>query len=66
MENDQLKKLIKRCVEQDRSAQEQLFKKFYGKMMGVCMRYTRDQDQAQEVVQLGFIKIFDNLAEFDF
>lgn len=30
------------------------------------MRYTRDQDQAQEVVQLGFIKIFDNLSDFDF
>lgn len=66
MENDQLKEIIKRCVEQDRSAQEQLFKKFYGKMMGVCMRYTKDQDQAQEVVQLGFIKIFDKLEEFDF
>src|SRR5690554_4981418 len=66
MENDQLKEIIKRCVEQEKSAQEKLFKEFYGKMMGVCMRYTKDQDQAQEVVQQGFIKIFDKLGEFDF
>lgn len=66
MENEQLKELIQRCIQQDRVAQEQLFKKFYGKMMGVCMRYTKDQDQAQEVVQVAFIKIFEKLEEFDF
>lgn len=66
MQNDKLKELIRRCVEQDRSAQEELFKLFYGKMMGVCLRYTKDQDQAQEVVQEGFIKIFEKLGEFDF
>lgn len=66
MEDDQLRELIKRCTEQERSAQEQLFKLFYGKMMGVCLRYTKDQDRAQEVVQESFIKIFDKLEEFDF
>ncbi|MFA5573899.1 MAG: RNA polymerase sigma factor [Brumimicrobium sp.] len=66
MDNEQLKDLIKRCVKHEKSAQEKLFKEFYGKMMGVCMRYTKDQDQAQEVVQQGFIKIFDKLGEFDF
>ncbi|PWH86845.1 RNA polymerase sigma factor [Brumimicrobium oceani] len=66
MNNDELKELIKRCAEQERSAQEQLFKLFYGKMMGVCMRYTKDRDRAQEVVQESFIKIFDKLADFDF
>lgn len=66
VDNEQLKALIKRCVEHDKNAQEKLFKLFYGKMMGVCLRYTKDRDQAQEVVQQGFIKIFDNLADFDF
>lgn len=66
MENEQLKEIIQRCIKQDRLAQEQLFKLFYGKMMGVCMRYTKDQDQAQEVVQTGFIKIFEKLEGFDF
>lgn len=66
MNNDQLREIIERCVKQDKSAQEQLFKYFYGKMMGVCMLYTKDHDRAQEVVQQGFIKIFDKLSEFDF
>src|SRR5690554_5783260 len=35
-------------------------------MMGVCMRYIKDHDSAQEVVQKCFIKVFDRLEEFDF
>ncbi|PKR81012.1 hypothetical protein CW751_07550 [Brumimicrobium salinarum] len=66
MENDQLKKLIKRCIKHERAAQKQLFELFYGKMLGVCLRYTKDRDRAQEVVQTSFIKIFDKLEEFDF
>lgn len=34
--------------------------------MGVCLRYTRDQDTAQEVLQVGFIKVFEKLEHFDF
>ena len=66
MDNDQLKQIIRKCVKGNRVAQEQLFKLFYGKMMGVCLRYTKDQDSAQEVIQEGFIKIFEKLSEFDF
>lgn len=66
MDNDQLKRIIQECSKGSRVAQEKLFKLFYGKMLGICLRYTRDQDQAQEVVQIGFIKVFDKLGEFDF
>ena len=66
VDNDRLKELIKKCARGEKPAQEKLFKLFYGKMMGVCMRYTKDQDRAQEVVQEGFIKVFDKLSEFDF
>lgn len=34
--------------------------------MGVCLRYTKDQDTAQEVLQVGFIKVFEKLEHFDF
>lgn len=66
VENDQLKEIVQRCIANDRAAQEQLFKLFYGKMMGVCLRYIKDHDSAQEVVQKCFIKVFDRLEEFDF
>lgn len=39
---------------------------YYGKMLGVCMRYTTDKDSAEEVLQEGFIKIFDKLERFDY
>jgi len=35
-------------------------------MLVVCMRYTSDKDTAQEVLQEGFIKVFDKLEAFDF
>jgi len=37
---------------------------FYGKMKAVCMRYTRDSDQAMDVLQEGFLKVFNNLDKF--
>lgn len=66
MEQEALKEIIKGCTKGNRGDQEKLFRLFYGKMLAVCMRYTCDQDSAQEVVQEGFIKIFDKLEEFDF
>jgi RNA polymerase sigma-70 factor (ECF subfamily) len=65
VDNDRLKKVIQQCAKGQRKAQETLFKHFYGKMMGVCLRYTKDHDKAQEVVQIGFIKVFEKLGEFD-
>ena len=35
-------------------------------MLGVCMRYSRDRDSAEEVLQEGFIKIFEKLDRFDY
>lgn len=66
VDNDQVKDIIKNCVAGKRAAQKQLFELFYGTMLGVCMRYTKDKDAAQEVVQEGFIKVFEKLNEFDF
>jgi RNA polymerase sigma factor (sigma-70 family) len=61
----ELIELIDGCIGHKRTAQEKFFKLYYGKMMGVCMRYISDRDSAQEVVQESFIKIFDKLASFD-
>lgn len=67
MENkEHLKVLIDGSINNDRRSQEELFKLFYGKMLGVCMRYARDRDTAEEMLQEGFIKIFDKLEAFDY
>ena len=67
MENkEHLKRIIGGCLQNDRRSQEELFKLYYGKMLGVCMRYSTDRDSAEEVLQEGFIKIFDKLDAFDY
>ena len=67
MENrKQLEAIIEGCLRNNRRSQEDLFRLYYGKMLSVCMRYTNDKDTAQEVLQEGFIKIFDKLGVFDY
>jgi RNA polymerase sigma-70 factor (ECF subfamily) len=63
---EQLRHIVEGCVSNDRRAQEQLFKMFYGKMLAVCKRYISDSDTAQEVLQESFIKVFDKIGVFDF
>lgn len=53
--------LVKKCLENDPLAQKQLFDSFSRKMMGVCIRYSQDQEEAQDVLQMGFIKVFEKL-----
>lgn len=44
--------------------QQMLYDRFAGKMYAVCLRYTKDEDEAQDVLQDGFIKVFRNLEKF--
>lgn len=48
----------KGCKEQDRKAQSALYHHFSGKMMAVCMRYAIDRNEAEDILQMGFIKVF--------
>lgn len=63
---EKLREIVNGCLDDDRRSQEALFKMFYGKMLAVCSRYISDPDTAQEVLQQGFIKVFDKLEVFDF
>ena len=67
MENkEKLTALIEGCLRNDRRSQGELFKLYYGKLLSVCLRYIADRDSAQEVLQEGFIKIFEKLRAFDY
>jgi len=63
-ESKQLQALIDGCLKGDRRSQEAIHKMFYGKLKAVCMRYTRDNDQAMDIVQDGFIKAFNSLERY--
>ncbi len=63
---DQLKVLVNGCIRNHRKSQEMVYKMFYGKMMAVCRRYTRNEDQAKDILQDGFIKVFKSMERFNF
>lgn len=56
--------IIRGCVKNERLAQKRLYERCYGKMFGVCMRYAADKEMATEILNLGFMKVFENIKEF--
>lgn len=56
--------LIKRCKAGERKAQELLYKQFASKMLGVCMRFATDKMEAEDVLQNGFVKVFQKIADY--
>jgi len=65
MIEEDLHHLISGCVKQDRKAQKMLYKAFYGFSMGICLRYTGNRDEAAEVMNQGFFKVFTRIDSFD-
>jgi RNA polymerase sigma-70 factor (ECF subfamily) len=56
--------LVIECVKGNIRAQRELFDKYAQKMLGVCMRYTKNTEQAEDILQDGFIKVFNKLKDF--
>lgn len=56
--------LIKGCISNDPKAQKQLFDKYKSKMMGVCLRYSDSREEAEDIFQNAFVKVFENLHSF--
>lgn len=58
--------LVEGCCQNDRLCQEQLYRQFFPVVMGMCMRYAKDKDKALEIVNLGFLQVFQKLHTFSF
>lgn len=56
--------LINGCIKNNRLAQQRLYERYYGKMMGVCARYASHHEQAAEMLNMGFYKVFKTLDSF--
>ncbi len=56
--------LINGCIQEDRASQYALYKTYAGKMLAVCHRYARTDLEAEDILQEGFIKVFDNISKF--
>ncbi|MES2329101.1 MAG: sigma-70 family RNA polymerase sigma factor [Bacteroidota bacterium] len=61
---DDQHKLVKDCLKNNGVAQKQLYELFSESMLGVCYRYTKSMNDAEEVLQQGFIKVFRNLHQY--
>lgn len=56
--------LIEACIARERWAQQRLYEEYYPKMMGVCMRYANNDDDALDILHEGFIKVFKHVASY--
>lgn len=56
--------IIKGCLKNDRASQKALYEHYYSKMLGVCMRYAKDRDDAKDVLHEAFLKVFSNLKNY--
>ncbi len=56
--------LIAGCIAGDRKMQEELYNRFAPKMYAVCLRYANNSEDAQDLLQEGFIKVYKNLHRF--
>ena len=60
------KQLIEDCLKGNARSQRRLFQRFAGKMMTVCRRYACDQNEAEDMLQDAFIKVFTYLGQYRF
>ena len=57
-------KILEGCINDERGAQERLYRHYAPTMLGICLRYTKSYDEASDVMQEGFIKVFLNIKRF--
>ncbi len=56
--------LLAGCMAGDRKAQRELYNRFAAKMYGVCLRYATNAEEAEDILQEGFIKVFKKIGSF--
>lgn len=65
-EQREIKRLIKGCIKGRDKDCETLYYKYYGLLMSVCLRYARDGEEAKDILQTGYVRIFKNLEKYSF
>ncbi len=61
-----VKELIQACINGDRYSQSRLYELFAPKMFAVCLRYSKSREEAEDVLQDGFVQVFKSLHAFKF
>ncbi len=61
---DEIKEIIDGCIRSEKRAQDRLYKKFSSLLFGICLRYTKNKMEAQDVLQDVFVKIYNNIHTY--
>lgn len=56
--------LIRGCLIQDKRSQEILYKQYYSDMLRLCRRYAKSQEEALDILNRGFLKVFMNITSY--
>ncbi len=57
--------LIKRCADGDIRSQEFLYRRYFSFATSICIRYTRDESEAMEIVNDSYMKVLERLSDYD-
>jgi len=57
--------LVKGCAGGDKRSQEILYKRYFSFAMSICIRYTRDENEAMEIVNDSYMKVLEGLSDYD-
>ena len=57
-------KIIERCKRYDRKAQKELYDVYSPVLLGICIRYSKSKEEAEDILQDGFIKILTKINDF--
>lgn len=60
-----MEELISRLKRADRQAQKELYDKYSGLFYVICLRYSANSDEAKDILQEGFLKIFLNIKQYN-
>src|SRR4029078_12055401 len=60
------RELIEACMRNERRAQQRLYESLHSRLMNICLRYTKDEEEARSHFIQGFLKILTNISQFTF
>ena len=65
LEQRELERIVVGCKAKRRSSQQKIYELLYSKMLPVCCRYARSTDEAKDMLQDGFIKVFEKIEQYN-
>ena len=65
LEQRELERIVDGCKAKRRSSQQKIYELLYSKMLPVCCRYARSTDEAKDMLQDGFIKVFEKIEQYN-